>query len=165
MTAPIRSGQMGGRDSVVSVKTTDTFAVNTRSGADVTNSFTAKCTAQQIVDSATIPGAGDMLKAIYDPTNVTQQLAGLTATQTLTNKTIPTHLDKATYDGAAIAEQLVGLTAAQTLTNKTIPTHLDKSTYDVAGIAEQVVGIDAVQTVTNKVDIESRRYALLNRGR
>lgn len=32
-------------------------------------------------------GSGDMEKAVYDPANVAEQLAGLTATQTLSNKT------------------------------------------------------------------------------
>lgn len=33
-------------------------------------------------------GSGDMTKAVYDPANVAEQLVGLTAIQTLTNKTI-----------------------------------------------------------------------------
>ena len=33
-------------------------------------------------------GSGDMLKATYDPANIAEQLVGLTATQTLTNKTL-----------------------------------------------------------------------------
>lgn len=33
-------------------------------------------------------GSGDMTKAVYDPANIAEQLVGLTATQTLTNKTL-----------------------------------------------------------------------------
>lgn len=32
-------------------------------------------------------GSGDMTKAVYDPANIAEQLVGITATQTLTNKT------------------------------------------------------------------------------
>lgn len=35
-----------------------------------------------------IPGGGDMLESTYDPASVSEQLVGLTATQSLTNKTI-----------------------------------------------------------------------------
>lgn len=35
-----------------------------------------------------LAGGGDMLKATYDPANVNEQLVGLTATQSLTNKTL-----------------------------------------------------------------------------
>ncbi|MEJ0009877.1 MAG: DUF2793 domain-containing protein [Alphaproteobacteria bacterium] len=38
--------------------------------------------------TAVAMGSGDMLKATYDPANIGQQLAGTTATQTLTNKTL-----------------------------------------------------------------------------
>ena len=36
-------------------------------------------------------GAGDMTKAVYDAANVSEQLVGTTATQTLTNKTLTGH--------------------------------------------------------------------------
>jgi len=35
-----------------------------------------------------IPGGGDMLESTYDPASVSEQLVGLTATQSLTNKTV-----------------------------------------------------------------------------
>lgn len=119
MTGGLRSGLFGSLDPVVSVKTTDTFAVNTRQTGDVVNTFLAEATAQQIVDAATVPGGGDMTIAVYDPAGVSEQLAGLTAIQTLTNKTIASHLDKVTYDPGAVGEQVVGITAPQTVTNKT----------------------------------------------
>lgn len=37
---------------------------------------------------AAAAGSGDMTKAVYDAANIAQQLVGLTATQTLTNKTL-----------------------------------------------------------------------------
>ncbi len=45
-------------------------------------------TAWAIVASGGGGGSGDMLKATYDAANISQQLVGITATQTLTNKTI-----------------------------------------------------------------------------
>lgn len=36
----------------------------------------------------TLPGGGDMTAATYDPAAITEQLVGLTASQTLTNKTV-----------------------------------------------------------------------------
>lgn len=50
----------------------------------VWNAATSKwrCMATSVVSG----GAGDMLAATYDPANIAEQLVGLTATQTLTNK-------------------------------------------------------------------------------
>lgn len=47
---------------------------------------------------------GDMTKAVYDAANVQEQLVGLTATQTLTNKTLSTgsNIDGAQYSGAIL---------------------------------------------------------------
>lgn len=39
------------------------------------------------------PGAGDMLTAMYDPAGIEEQLVGLTASQTLTNKRISVRVD------------------------------------------------------------------------
>ncbi len=48
-------------------------------------------------------GSGDMTKAVYDPANVSEQLVGLVAVQTLTNKTItkPNIIGTTTNDNAA----------------------------------------------------------------
>lgn len=41
------------------------------------------------IDNVTaIFGSGDMTKAVYDPANISEQLVGLTATQSLSNKTL-----------------------------------------------------------------------------
>lgn len=52
-------------------------------------------------------GTGDMTKAVYDAANVTEQLTGLTASQTLTNKTLTTptvgDFTNATHDHADAA--------------------------------------------------------------
>ena len=103
--------------------------------------------------------SGLMTKAAYDAANVAEQLVGLTASQTLTNKTVngvvlsaagaatvylngqgnyttPAgggDMSAATYDPATIAEQLVGLTATQTLTNKTLAAPVITGNLSVAG--------------------------------
>jgi len=89
---------------------------------------------------------GNMNTSVYDLSAVNEQLVGLTAVQSMTNKdvngvTLATggastqylsaagtyntpagagDMDTATYDPAAIGEQLVGLTAVQALTDKTV---------------------------------------------
>lgn len=49
-------------------------------------------------------GGGDMLAATYDPSGVSEQLAGLTASQTLTNKTIDTANNTITIAEADISD-------------------------------------------------------------
>ncbi len=140
-------------------------------------------------------GAGDMLKAAYDAANINEQLVGLTATQSLTNKTINTvvlngagsaglflnqagdyvtpagggDMTAAVYDSAAVSEQLVGLTATQSLTNKTINTVVlngagsstvflnqagGYSTPAVGGAVDTVASSDGSITVTGTTSID-----------
>lgn len=51
-------------------------------------------------------GSGDMLKSTYDPANIGQQLAGLTATQTLSNKTLTAPVMTTPTLGAASATSI-----------------------------------------------------------
>lgn len=95
---------------------------------------------------STPAGAGDMATAIYDPSAVSEQLVGLTAIQSVTNKTVngvtlnssglpnvflnatggystPVgigDMNTLTYDPATVNEQLVGLTASQNMINKSV---------------------------------------------
>lgn len=78
---------------------------------------------------ASIPGGGDMLASTYDPATIAEQLVGLTATQTLTNKTLTS---PAITTPTGIVKGDVGLgnvdntsdasknSASATLTNKTV---------------------------------------------
>lgn len=74
-------------------------------------------------DNVTALGAtGDMNKSVYDPANIQEQLVGLTAVQTITNKTIndPAYVDvasAATTDIGAAASMNVRITGTVTITN------------------------------------------------
>jgi hypothetical protein len=110
---------------------------------------------------------GDMLAATYDPSGIAAQVVGLSAVQTLTNKTIDPSLN--TIDGDKLdidftpsnytpdaspaeasdvddlAAHLKGIDTALTSSGD-----MSTATYDPAGIAEQLVGTTASQTLTNK---------------
>lgn len=47
---------------------------------------------------ATVSGTGDMTKAVYDPANISQQLLGITATQTVTNKDLTSLTNKFSFE-------------------------------------------------------------------
>jgi hypothetical protein len=49
-------------------------------------------TKKYVDDNIASAGGGDMMKTTYDPANISEQLVGLTATQTLTNKTLTSPL-------------------------------------------------------------------------
>lgn len=82
---------------------------------------------------ATPAGAGDMNTATYDPANISEQLVGLTATQTLTNKTINaanntiSNLDVADFDAAAIVTSGEGI--ASNDNDTTLPTSAAVKAY------------------------------------
>lgn len=64
-------------------------------------------------------GSGDMVAATYDPATISEQLVGLTATQTLTNKTIALGSNtvsgtKAQFDTACSDDNFVGSSALDT---------------------------------------------------
>jgi Protein of unknown function (DUF2793) len=70
-------------------------------------------------------GSGDMVKATYDAANISQQVVGTTATQTLTNKTLTTPtiaaiINTGTLTLPTATDTLVGRATSDTLTNKTI---------------------------------------------
>lgn len=58
--------------------------------ADYSASFTNRSLVDKeyVDDSIALAGGGDMLATVYDPSNISEQLVGLTATQTLSNKTL-----------------------------------------------------------------------------
>lgn len=61
------------------------------------------------VEWATASGTGDMIAATYDPATISEQLVGLTATQTLTNKTIDA--DNNTISNIALGAEATGALA------------------------------------------------------
>ena len=89
-------------------------------------------------------GSGDMLKAAYDPANINEQLTGLTATQSLTNKTV----NGVVLDSAGSAALF--LTQAGTYVTPAGGGDMVAATYDPAAITEQLVGLTATQSLTNK---------------
>lgn len=106
---------------------------------------------------ATAAGGGDMTAAMYDPAGVEEQLVGLTATQTLSNKTFT-----APVLGAATATSINGLiisttTGTFTLTNgKTLSVSntltlagTDGTTLTFQG-TDTYVGRATTDTLTNK---------------
>ena len=110
----------------------------------------------------------EMLKAVYDPASVAEQLVGLAATQTLTNKTLTTPIIGALYQDAgkthlltfpAATTVIVGRSTTDTLTNKTLTTPVCASMYQDAGktllvtlpaATTLLVGRDTTDTLTNK---------------
>jgi len=65
---------------------------------------------------ATPAGAGDMVAATYDPATISEQLAGLTATQTLTNKTLTSPVFQGSVDGWISANESWSYASATTIT-------------------------------------------------
>lgn len=105
---------------------------------------------------STLGVTGDMNTSLYDPAGVNEQLAGLTAAQTLTNKSI---------DGSNNTLTLIPVTALDSGTAASAATFwrgdetwavpagagdMLVATYDPAGIAEQLVGLTTSQVLTNK---------------
>lgn len=113
--------------------------------------------AQKGTDGA---GAGDMLKSTYDPANIAEQLVWLTATQTLTNKTITaptisTIINWWTVTLPSGTHTLVSRTSTDTLTNKTltapvISTISNTGTLTLPTSTDTLLGRATTDTLTNK---------------
>ena len=85
-----------------------------------------------------VSGAGDMLAATYDPATISEQLVGLTATQTLTNKTLTSPVINTGVSGTAILDDDTFATATNTTlaTSESIKAYVDSSSGgDVVGPA------------------------------
>lgn len=70
-------------------------------------------------------GSGDMTKAVYDGANIAQQVVGVSATQTLTNKTLTAPkfssiVNTGTLTLPTASDTLIGRATTDTLTNKTL---------------------------------------------
>ncbi len=114
------------------------------------------------------PGAGDMVAAMYDPAIIQEQVVGLTATQTLTNKTLTS---PAITTPTGIVKGDVGLgnvdntsdatknSASATLTNKTV----SLTSNTVSGTTAEfntALSDDNFATLTNTATLTNKRITL-----
>lgn len=96
-------------------------------------------------------GSGDMNTSTYDPATIAEQLVGLTATQTLTNKTINaanntiSNLDVADFAASAIVTEADTIAANDNDT--TIPTSAAVKAY-----ADSVIGANDAMTYKGAID-------------
>lgn len=113
-------------------------------------------------------GAGDMVAAMYDPATIQEQLVGLTATQTLTNKTLtspvvntPTGIVKGDV-GLGNVDNTSDATknsASATLTNKTV----SLTSNTVSGTTAEfntALSDDNFATLTNTATLTNKRITL-----
>jgi len=82
-------------------------------------------TGRVIAELAT--GVGDMLIATYDPAGISEQLVGLTAVQTLTNKTLTSPVLNTGVSGTAVLDEddMVSDSATQLATQQSIKAYVD----------------------------------------
>ncbi len=89
-------------------------------------------------------GAGDMDTATFDPAGISQQLVGISASQSLTSKEI----NGVTLNSTGLPS--VFLNATGSYTTPAGGGNMDTSVYDLLGINEQLIGTTASQNLTNK---------------
>ena len=110
---------------------------------------------------ATLAGGGDMSAATYDPATISEQLVGLTATQTLTNKTLSDSTTAIADNLDAtkkIAFQASGITTATTRTI-TMP-DADVDLANVPSSAEKTVLGNTSGTNTGDQDLSGKQDIL-----
>lgn len=113
-------------------------------------------------------GAGDMVAAMYDPATVQEQVVGLTATQTLTNKTLtspvintPTGIVKGDV-GLSNVDNTSDATknsASATLTNKTVNLSSNTLTGTTAEF-NTALSDDNFATLTNTATLTNKRITV-----
>ena len=89
-------------------------------------------------------GAGDMTAAVYDAAGITEQLVGLTATQTLTNKTLtaPKIADAGFIADANGNEQIIFQTTASAVNSFEITNSIAGSSPTIAAVGDSAnIGI------------------------
>lgn len=115
-------------------------------------------------------GSGDMVAATYDPAGVTEQLVGLTAIQTLTNKTLTSPVLNTGVSGTAVLDEdnMASNSATQLATQQSIKAYVDNTALldsevtnlaavkafdptDYATAAQGALADSAVQTETDPV--------------
>jgi len=90
-------------------------------------------------------GSGDMVVSTYDPANISEQLAGLTAAQTLTNKTFTTPLGIVTNDITESTNKNYVTDAESTIIGNTSGTNAGDQT-SIVGITGNKAQFDAAVT-------------------
>lgn len=95
-------------------------------------------------------GSGDMTAAVYDPATITEQLVGLTATQTLSAKTLTSPILNTAVSGSAVLDEdnMVSDSDTQIATQQSIKAYVDAATPDAS---ETVKGIVEIAT-TAEID-------------
>jgi hypothetical protein len=92
-------------------------------------------------------GLGDMTKAVYDPAGINQQLMGLTAVQTGTNKTFTNVVLDGTVTGSGVLDEdnMASNSATKVCTQQSIKAYVDNSIVglSVPGLNTQVAFNDA----------------------
>lgn len=86
-------------------------------------------------------GAGDMTKAVYDPALIAEQLVGLTAIQTLTNKTLASPVLNTQVTGTAVLDEddMASDSNTQIATQQSIKAYVDANIPVPPGADTQVV--------------------------
>lgn len=80
-------------------------------------------------------GSGDMEASTYDPATITEQLVGLTATQTLTNKTLTSPVINTGVSGTAILDEdnMASDSATKLATQQSIKAYVDAEVAGAGG--------------------------------
>lgn len=98
-------------------------------------------------------GGGDMTKAVYDPANIAEQLVGLTAIQTLTNKTLTSAVLNIGVSGTAVLDEddMHSDSNTQLATQQSIKAYVDNTVVTLAG--KDYLTIVGQQITANAIDL------------
>lgn len=104
-------------------------------------------------------GTGDMLAATYDAAGIGEQLTGLTATQTLTNKTLTSPVLNTGVSGTAVKDEddMASDSATHLATQQSIKAYVDNKNYastDITDFAEAVDDqVDTLLTAGSNISL------------
>ncbi|MHA2067221.1 MAG: hypothetical protein ACXABY_22865, partial [Candidatus Thorarchaeota archaeon] len=121
---------------------------------------------------ATTSGTGDMLQATYDAAGVNEQLAGLTATQTLSAKTLTSPVLNTGISGTAFLDEddMVSDSATKLASQQSIKAYVDATATGISNVVEDttpqlggtldVNGKDITDGTTLKYDSANSRFSV-----
>lgn len=115
-------------------------------------------------------GSGDMQKSTYDPAEVEEQLVGITAIQTITNKTltspiISTISNTGTLTLPTSTDTLVGRATTDTLTNKTLTTPtITKPVLNATNPTAQTYSPSIAGTATLDLSLSNQHFIQMPAG-